>query len=49
MTRKEQYSKMVQKYDLMIEEAKKVHNITRAKRDKDRIEYLKGRRRRYIL
>lgn len=49
MTRKEQYSKMVQKYDLMIEEAKKVHNITGAKRDKEYLDYLKLRRSRYIL
>lgn len=49
MTREEYYSSMVIKYDVMIEEATKTHNMTKAKRDRERIEYLKGRRKRYLL
>lgn len=49
MTREEYYLSMVHKYDVMIEEATKTHSMTRAKRDRERIEYLKERRKRYLL
>lgn len=49
MPKSEYYNSMVLKYDAMIQEAERTYNMTRARRDRDRIEYLKGRRKRYKL
>ena len=49
MPKSKYYNSMVLKYDAMIQEAEKIYNMTRARRDKERIKYLKGRRKRYTL